>query len=38
MKFDIFSRKKFKCTICDDKFKTQLELAEHKRMRHGTTK
>jgi hypothetical protein len=26
MKFDIFSRKKFKCTICDGKFKTQREL------------
>jgi len=37
MKFDIFSRKKFKCTICDEKFKTQRELTEHKHMRHGAT-
>ena len=35
MKFDIFSRKKFKYTICDEKFKTQPELTEHKHMRHG---
>ncbi len=27
-----------KCTICDEKFKTQLELTEHKHMKHGTTK
>ena len=37
VKFDIFSRKKFKCTICDEKFKTQLELTEHRHMRHGAT-
>jgi hypothetical protein len=37
MKFDIFSRKKFKCTIYDDKFKTQFELTEHKHMRDATT-
>ncbi len=37
MKFDIFSRKKFNCTICDEKFKTQIELTEHKHMRHGAT-
>ena len=37
MKFDIFSRKKFKCTICDEKFKTQRKLTEHKHMRHGAT-
>ena len=30
MKFDIFSRKKFNCNLCDEKFKTQLELTEHK--------
>ena len=38
MKFDIFSRKKFKCTICDEKFKTQRELTEHKHIRHGATR
>ena len=37
MKFDIFSRKKFNCTIYDEKFKTQIELTEHKHMRHGST-
>jgi len=37
MKFDIFSRKKFKCNICVEKFKTQRELTEHKHMRHGAT-
>ena len=35
MKFDIFSRKKFKCTICEEEFKTQLELTEQKHMKHG---
>jgi hypothetical protein len=25
MKFDIFSRKKFKCITCGDKFKTETE-------------
>ena len=37
MKFDIFRRKKFKCTICDEKFKTQRELTEHEHVRHGAT-
>ena len=37
MKFDIFGRKKFKCTICDKKFKTQPELTEQKHVIHGAT-
>ena len=37
MKFDIFRRNKFQCTIYDEKFKTQRELTEHKHMRHGAT-
>jgi 5-methylcytosine-specific restriction endonuclease McrA len=28
MKFDFFRRKKFKCNVCGDKFKTDTEL-EH---------
>jgi hypothetical protein len=28
MKFDILSRKKFKCTICDEKFKTRTDRAQ----------
>jgi hypothetical protein len=31
MKFDIFSRKKFKCNVCGDKFKTDTELGQHLR-------
>jgi hypothetical protein len=34
MKFDIFSRKKFKCSICGDKFKTDAELEQHRRIEH----
>jgi uncharacterized protein (DUF2225 family) len=34
MKFDIFSRKKFKCNICGDKFKTETELVQHTRQEH----
>ena len=34
MKFDIFSRKKFKCNICGDKFKTETELEQHRRTAH----
>jgi uncharacterized protein (DUF2225 family) len=34
MKFDIFSRKKFKCNVCGDKFKTETELNQHNRQEH----
>jgi hypothetical protein len=33
MKFDFFSRKKFKCDICDEKFKT--ELKQYSKLEHG---
>jgi hypothetical protein len=36
MKFDIFSKKKFKCDICEDKFKTAIELDQHRRQKHST--
>jgi len=32
MKFDFFSKKKFKCDVCDEKFKTQTELAHHNKL------
>jgi uncharacterized protein (DUF2225 family) len=35
MKFDFFSKKKFKCDVCDEKFKTQTELAQHRKLKHG---
>lgn len=38
MKFDFFNRKKFKCSVCEEKFKTQLELTEHTHMKHSTTR
>ena len=31
MKFDIFSKKKFKCNISGDKFKTDIELEQQRR-------
>ena len=34
MKFDFFSRKKFKCNACGDKFKTEAELNQHNRQQH----
>jgi hypothetical protein len=34
MKFDFFSRKKFKCTTWGDKFKTETELEQHRRTAH----
>jgi|SRR6187200_1450150 len=34
MKFDIFSRKKFKCNVCGDKFKTDTEVEQHRRTAH----
>jgi hypothetical protein len=33
MKFDFFSRKKFKCD--KDKFKTERELRNHSNQEHG---
>jgi hypothetical protein len=38
MKFNPFDRKKFKCNICDEKFKTGSELTEHNHIKHGPTK
>ena len=35
MKFDFFSEKKFKCDLCDEKFKTETELREHSKLEHG---
>jgi hypothetical protein len=34
MKFDFFSRRKFKCDACGDKFKTDSELEQHRRTKH----
>jgi 5-methylcytosine-specific restriction endonuclease McrA len=34
MRFDIFSRKKFKCNNCGDKFKTETELKQHDLQKH----
>ena len=38
MKFNPFDRKKFKCNLCDEKFKTGTELTEHNHIKHGPTK
>jgi hypothetical protein len=38
MKFNLFDRKKFKCNLCDEKFKTGNELTEHNHIKHGPTK
>ena len=35
MKFDFFSRKKFKCELCKEKFKTETELKQHNKLEHG---
>jgi hypothetical protein len=35
MKFDFFSRKKFKCDMCKEKFKTETELRQHSKLEHG---
>jgi hypothetical protein len=34
MHFDFFSRKKFKCTTCGEKFKTETELQGHRKIEH----
>jgi len=34
MKFDFFSRKKFKCYECGEKFKTETDLAQHRKPEH----
>ena len=33
--FAVFSRKKFKCNICDEKFETETELRQHSKLEHG---
>jgi len=38
MKFNPFERKKFKCNMCNEKFKTGTELTEHNHIKHGPTK
>jgi len=38
MKFNFFSSKKFKCDICQEKFKTESELAQHNKLEHGAKK
>ena len=35
MKFDFFSRKKSKCNACGDKFKTDTELEQHRKIAHA---
>ena len=35
MKFDFFTRKKFKCVKCGEKFKSETELMQHSRLDHG---
>jgi hypothetical protein len=32
MKLDIFSRRKFKCDTCGDKFKTDTEVEQHREL------
>jgi DNA-directed RNA polymerase subunit RPC12/RpoP len=34
MRFDFFSRKKFKCITCGEKFKTETELQGHRKIEH----
>ncbi|NAL78814.1 C2H2-type zinc finger protein [Nitrososphaera sp. AFS] len=38
MKFNFFSGKKFKCTICKESFKTESELGQHNIQKHGAKK
>jgi hypothetical protein len=38
MKFDFFSRKKFQCVKCKEKFKTESELVQHDKQEHGAKK
>jgi hypothetical protein len=37
MDFNFFS-KKFKCNTCNEKFKTEAELSQHKQAEHGKAK
>ena len=34
VRFDIFSIRKFKCTVCGRRFKTQIELERHTKVEH----
>jgi hypothetical protein len=34
MKFDIFKRKKFKCSKCEENFKNETELNKHQQITH----
>ena len=36
MKFDLFTKKKFKCDACKEKFKTATQLEEHRQLKHKT--
>ena len=40
MKFDLFANlfaKKFKCDMCEKKFKTATQLEEHRQLKHKKT-
>lgn len=36
MKFDLFTKKKFTCDMCEKKFKTATQLEEHRQLKHKT--
>ncbi len=38
MKFNFFNRKKFKCNVCKESFKTESELGQHNKLKHGVEK